>query len=352
MLDSAPGPAAETGAAAVDASLLPDSKKAKPARKKPSITKEAKHRLLVQSHGVSAQQQTQRDKEFATHKAHILANLHTNACDLSPKGSVDVKCLPVMDVLNTHKDYVTTSSCSGRIALFHSITRSEACGANNGTATPRPRMKRGENAALGWMFVKHGMLRPMEMSQVVRFLCGPAITPDDVALDAAHMEKHTAYMASENCSAHRHGAAPGSSLAGMYDGEVEGVLVEAGVSGDEAAALPVPTRGTVSLKMEPFVMHVQCRTMEAAKLLLSAAVSDSGYRNSGVIPPGKKIMCGIRCAAGLGLEVPVVVHGFNYVASQRAYVWALLGLANEKMEANEKKIRLLEKSVAARVLPA
>ncbi|CAJ1986578.1 Methyltransferase TYW3 [Leishmania donovani] len=352
MSDTAPGSAPAPVTATVDAPPLSAPTKVKPPRKKPPRTEEAKPRLLAPANGVSAQQQKQRDKEFATHKAHILANLQTNVCDLSPKGSVDAKCLPVMDVLNTHKDYVTTSSCSGRIALFHSIKHSEACGADDGTATPRPRMKRGENAALGWVFVKHGMLRPMEMAQVVGFLCGAPTTPEDVALDAAQLEKHAAHMASVSGSAHCHGATPGSLLAEMYDGEVEGVLVAARMSGDEVAALPVPTRGTVSLKMEPFVMHVRCRTMEAAKLLHSAAVSDSGYRNSGVVPPGKKIMCGIRGAAGLGLEVPVVLDGVNHVASQRAYVWALLGLANEKMEANEKKIRLLEKSVAARVLPA
>lgn len=47
-------------------------------------------------------------------------------CDLSPKGSVDVKCLPVIDLLNKCDEYVTTSSCSGRIALFHSLTNESA----------------------------------------------------------------------------------------------------------------------------------------------------------------------------------------------------------------------------------
>ncbi|KAG5485502.1 hypothetical protein LSCM1_07587 [Leishmania martiniquensis] len=340
------------GAAAFEAPPLRAPTKARPARKASSNTGDANPHPPAQAKGVAAQQQRRREREFVAHKAHILANLQANVCDLSPKGSVDVKCLPVMDVLNTHEDYITTSSCSGRISLFHSITHKEAVGFDNSAASTKPRMKRGENAALGWLFVKHGMLRPMEMMQVVRFLCGPATTLEDVALDAAQVQKHAAHMDSLGGNADCHGAASCSSSSRMYDGEVEGVLVEAGANGDEAGALPVPTCGTVSLKMEPFVMHVECRTMEAAKLLLSAAVSDSGYRNSGVVPPGKKIMCGIRSAAGLGLEVPVVVHGVNHVASQRAYLWALLGLANEKMEANEKKIQLLGRCVAARILTA
>lgn len=342
----------------VSATLEVAPKKVKPPRKKPAKaagSRNASATTAASTTGAEASQR-QRDKEFAAHKAHIEANLQSNACDLSPKGSVDVKCLPVMAVLNTHTDYITTSSCSGRIALFHSIGPQDAApsGGYDGDAdpspTPKSRMKRGDDVALGWVFVKHGMLRPAEMAQVVHFLCGAPATEEDAALDAAQTELHAtrtaAIIADEQRANAPAAASPSSSApAGMFDGEVEGVLVEAAAD----QPLSLPTRGSLSLKMEPFVMHVECRTMDAAKQLLSAAVSDSGYRNSGVVPPGRKIMCGIRSTVGLGLDVPVVVRGVNYVAQQRAYVWALLTLANEKMEANEKKIKLLERSVAARV---
>lgn len=347
------------------------AKKTKPPRKKPAKTGEKKAKVASSTGGESDQQQKKRDKEFLTHKAHIQANLQSNACDLSPKGSVDVKCLPVMDVLNTHDDYITTSSCSGRIALFHSIGPGDAAVPSRNTdedaepsSTSKSRMKRGEDTALGWVFVKHGMLRPQEMVQVVHFLCGAPTTAEDVALDAARAAAQTARMvaimedeknhiaraaaAAATAAAQTLFSSPHASPAGMFDGEVEGVLVDTATA-DGHPALPLPTYGTLSLKMEPFVMHVECRTMEAAKRLLSAAVSDSGYRNSGVVPPGRKIMCGIRGAAGLGLDVPVMMRGVNYVAQQRAYVWALLEMANEKMEANERKIQLLKKSVIARM---
>ncbi|KPI88406.1 hypothetical protein ABL78_2471 [Leptomonas seymouri] len=342
-----PNPAVATaedrGTASNDAALATPpaihTPKVKPPRKKSAKTADG------------SQNQKQRDKEFMAHKSHIQANLQCNACDLSPKGSVDVKCLPVMNVLNTHADYITTSSCSGRISLFHSIGPSVKALANSEgkdhedvdpSPTPKSRMKRGEDEALGWIFVKHGMLRVEEMRRIVHFLCGQPSTPEEAALDAAEVEAHAAHMAAIMGSEVQPTA---SAAAGMFNGEVEGALVEAPAE----RPLPLPTRGTLSLKMEPFVMHVECRTMEAAKRLLSAAVSDSGYRNSGVIPPGRKLMCAIRSTVGLGLDVPVVVRGVNYVSRQRAYVWALLKLANEKMEANEKKIKLLEKSVAVRV---
>lgn len=38
--------------------------------------------------------------------------------DLSPKGSIDQRCIPIMELINSNKDMVTTSSCSGRVSVF------------------------------------------------------------------------------------------------------------------------------------------------------------------------------------------------------------------------------------------
>ena len=38
--------------------------------------------------------------------------------DKSPKGGLDAPIVPLIHAINRHPDYVTTSSCSGRIALF------------------------------------------------------------------------------------------------------------------------------------------------------------------------------------------------------------------------------------------
>lgn len=300
-------------------------------------------------------EQQQRDREFAKRKAHILSHLNSNACDLSPKGSVDVKCSPIMAILNPHEDYVTTSSCSGRIALFHSVSPSDddapsssaehvkedneethaADASTTVTSAGKKKWKRGAESALRWLAVKHGMLTAEQMLLVVRYLCGEPATEADRALDAAKQTEWAAHYAAHHDE-------------GVYDGALEGALA---TIEDTNSLPPVPDFGTMALKMEPFVLHVDCRTMESAKLLLSAAVSDAGYRNSGVTPPGKKIMCAIRCTTGLGLEVPLVMGGVNYAAGQRAYVWALLSVANEKMYGNERKTKLLETSVAKRLTP-
>ncbi|CCW62184.1 unnamed protein product [Phytomonas sp. EM1] len=278
--------------------------------------------------------QKQRDREFAQRKALILADLGGNAGDLSPKGSVDAKCLPIMAILNNHPDYITTSSCSGRIALFHSQTNTGEDHPVNSTRegfredgegdfSAGGGRKRGGDDALGWIFVKHGALLPAEQLAVVRFLCGPPLNAGDRAMDEAEL---------------RGEIAPSEAYGGELEGLLEGEIPQ-----------NIPTFGMVCLKMEPFVMHVECRGMESAKRLLSAAVSDAGYRNSGVIPPGRRVMCAIRSTNGCAMEVPVVSAGVNHVRTQRAYVWALLKLANEKMLHNESRVKLLWESIKRRL---
>eukprot|EP00759_Apiculatamorpha_spiralis_P003949 PhF_6_TR12242/c0_g1_i2/m.19381/K15450/TYW3; tRNA wybutosine-synthesizing protein 3 len=154
---------------------------------------------------------------FDKHKLHILSNICVGGTDdtttadstttategggpvdKSPKGSVDELCLPIMHILNAHNDYVTTSSCSGRIAVW--------CGVEKGDG--------------GWLLSSHDPVKP-----------------EDVC----------------------------------------------------ASLDPFPATGNVMFKMEPFVMHVLCRDVEAAHRLVIASLA-AGYRNSGAIPGKKKVM--------------------------------------------------------------
>ncbi|CCD24601.1 tRNA methyltransferase TYW3 NDAI_0D02870 [Naumovozyma dairenensis CBS 421] len=55
---------------------------------------------------------------FDQKKKSILHDLASIQPDLSPKGTVDELCLPIIHLINSHPDMVTTSSCSGRISVF------------------------------------------------------------------------------------------------------------------------------------------------------------------------------------------------------------------------------------------
>lgn len=58
---------------------------------------------------------------FEQKKASILKEISLNSednKDASPKGTIDVRCLPIIETINNHLDLVTTSLCSGRVAIF------------------------------------------------------------------------------------------------------------------------------------------------------------------------------------------------------------------------------------------
>lgn len=87
-------------------------------------------------------------------------------------------------------------------------------------------------------------------------------------------------------------------------------------------------------KFEPFILHVECREVEDARLLHSAAVN-SGFRNSGITISKKgKIMMAVRSTHCL--EVPLCHRGTVLVSDE--YIGYLVQVANRKMEENQRRI--------------
>lgn len=63
----------------------------------------------------------QQNKIFIEKKARILESLNApidSYTDASPKGSIDESIRPLIELINNSENYVTTSSCAGRIAVF------------------------------------------------------------------------------------------------------------------------------------------------------------------------------------------------------------------------------------------
>lgn len=175
--------------------------------------------------------------------------------DLSRKGSVDAPIVDFLHNLNAHPDYVSLSSCSGRIIIFVSSDN----------------IKKG----CTWILVKH-----------------EPVTEDD---EAWHKIK-------------------------SHCGQNHGIL---------------------TLKFEPFILHVQCRHLEAAKKLLTLA-SEVGFRNSG-FTFGKqgKVVLAIRSTHGL--QVPLSDESGNLLV-EKVYVDFIVKQANTKLAQNAEKIHKLEKS--------
>nr|XP_054769648.1 tRNA wybutosine-synthesizing protein 3 homolog [Lytechinus pictus] len=108
---------------------------------------------------------------------------------------------------------------------------------------------------------------------------------------------------------------------------------ESASSSDLISALKV-SEGDAIFKFEPFVLHVQCETIEHARKMHQAAVA-SGFRNSGItIGNGGKIIAAIRSTHGL--EVPLTAEGRLLVSDE--YINFIINIANSKMKENFNRI--------------
>lgn len=128
---------------------------------------------------------------FKTHKSRILAEIESPIPDASPKGSIDVQILPLINRLNQHDRIFTTSSCSGRVSVFFEGLKKIAT-----TTGKTPVGDAVGNAGIGgkgeggkWLFVSHDPVDTERKSdcEVAEMLLGKevdevAATPDEQRL--------------------------------------------------------------------------------------------------------------------------------------------------------------------------
>ena len=170
--------------------------------------------------------------------------------DLSRKHSIDDYIISLIERINSHPDYYTSSSCSGRTLVLSST----------------PIITASSKSDCQWLYVTH---------------------------------ERADFDAILQCLAQREENLP-----------------------------------LVSLKFEAFILHVICRTLECAKVLLNIAL-ECGYRNSGMVTSNQgKITLAVRSTHGL--EVPLVING--RLGVDETYIRELVSIVNEKMTANMAKI--------------
>jgi tRNA wybutosine-synthesizing protein 3 len=191
--------------------------------------------------------------EFEKRKAATLASLGSVDADKSPEGTLDAPIIPLLNTLNHHPSYFTTSSCSGRVSIL---------------AQPKHSTTINKKARGGaWLFVSHD---PADPDSVLSLLFPTEATQQ-----------------------------PESELV---------------------------------LRFEPLIIAVECKDLSSAQSLVSIAIS-SGFRESGITSAGKRVIVAIRCS--IRLEVPLGTTDTVMVSPE--FVRYLVGVANEKMEANRKR---------------
>ncbi|KAM3866411.1 tRNA wybutosine-synthesizing protein 3 homolog [Diretmus argenteus] len=112
---------------------------------------------------------------------------------------------------------------------------------------------------------------------------------------------------------------------------------------DDLISALVRSSGDAVLKFEPFVLHIQCRSLQDAQLMHSVAVN-SGFRNSGLtVGKAGRIITAVRSTHGL--EVPLSHQGRLLVAPE--YIHFLVQIANQKMEENLRRIQRFYQNLQA-----
>jgi len=90
----------------------------------------------------------------------------------------------------------------------------------------------------------------------------------------------------------------------------------------------------IFLKFEPFILHVCCRTLAHAKVMLDQATA-SGYRNSGMSFGASKIILAVRSTQNL--EMPVTDSG-ELIVNRQYLSKVLMQKINDKFKENFERI--------------
>ena len=98
--------------------------------------------------------------------------------------------------------------------------------------------------------------------------------------------------------------------------------------------------GVLTLKFEPFILHLQCRTLELAKKLHTVSL-ESGFKNTG-LTLGKKDKFVLAVRSSHCLEIPLTDESGRLLVD-RNYVDFAVNLANSKLDVNLEKHKKFER---------
>ncbi|KAG0308665.1 hypothetical protein BGZ98_007237 [Dissophora globulifera] len=217
---------------------------------------------------------------FTTRKKIILVALNSDTPDKSPKGYVDEPLLPLIVLINSHSDYVTTSSCSGRICTYLE-------GVDESAAAPLPEDPQIDSS------------NGEDDSQVAR---GYEENTSLVAVEAAKRAKGGQWLYVSHDPVEFPTANPQDPndqqwiVETLFGPEAHRVVLMED-SHNSNSTLDMARSQLIYFKFEPMAA-----TPAAAKTFLNHSLF-SGYRNSGILPSAKRTMLAIRST--LKLDAPI-----------------------------------------------
>ncbi|KAI8647284.1 methyltransferase TYW3-domain-containing protein [Parasitella parasitica] len=226
---------------------------------------------------------------FLTRKNQVLSSLvefvDPERRDKSPKGFIDAPILDLMHIINQHPDYYTTSSCSGRVAVYREGLEKDV-DVNDPDAIEKT-TKGGT-----WLYVSHD----------------PILMPKE-NLDVWIVQ--------------------------LLFGNQSGKVVFSDKRPDDILG-----RQLIYFKFEPLILHIEASTSETAMQLLGTAYQ-VGYQNSG-ITPSRRHMLAIRSTHKIDTPIAYVEGDKIYCLVDPAYLILLLTMSNQKFESNMNRMKVFE----------
>ena len=170
--------------------------------------------------------------DFSKFREETLKNLLEGTGDKSRAGGVDEGILHIVQRINTHPLWCTTSSCSGRLLIFHRAGRTQRVAVEGQKISG---LKRGVGGR-GVLFESHSILPDQTLSSVAQNIW------ERTSEIAAAMTADNHY--SSNC--------------------------------------PVMEQSMVELLWSPMLLHVRCGDLGSAAQLVHAGTA-AGFRRSGMM---------------------------------------------------------------------
>lgn len=235
---------------------------------------------------------------FCAMRAQILADLRTNTNDRSLAGRVDPQIADLVEYINTSfPQYVTSSSCSGRVSLFHRWTTSSSSSNSTDSSGVHDAAKAAES---GDEVVGLAALERRKRGALGR---------------GTVFQSHDPLPSDPNIAVQQHLVPALEEFWAWRRTQAEGEQPQASE--------------VLQLKFEPMILHVLCADFDAASELLKCA-SESGQMNSGIVScsrgtkANRKITCCIT--SPLCLDVPLCARGKWGLPPDnfRSYAWELL----------------------------
>ena len=225
--------------------------------------------------------------DFDRRKAKALAEIDAHV-DKSPKGSIDAPIRDLITYMNALPDLYTTSSCSGRIAIFSDrpLHQQQADFPVDDTTTDSAKPSSDNAKGVGtWLYVNHDHDTPLDWRSFL----------------------------------HEH--PPCSECTGDLN-----------------------SMHLISFKFEPFILHAEARNVDTASTLYQLAMA-SGYRNSGMgfAKKSGRWMVAVRSAQQVNAPVGHVCEHGRPIWFACPLQWdSLSRFGADKMHHNFDRVRQFE----------